>query len=116
MIKRILDHLRKRERSLARLARLRTRRSLCKAPLEIRPSGVRRRREKGDVSARDVCPRLHEALGVYLPHGPGASWSSGRREPALRAQLARSAGRSGPCRGRPKKEVRIPKRKRAYGK
>ena len=42
-------------------------------------------------------------VDVHLTQGPCASWSSGRREPALGARLARSAGRTGPCRRRPKR-------------
>ena len=62
------------------------------------------------MSARDVCPSLHEALDVHLIHGPCPSWPSGRRQPALGAPLGRSSGRRGPCRGRPEKEVPIDER------
>jgi hypothetical protein len=43
--------------------------------------------KRGEVSARDVCPCLHQAPDVQLTHGPSTSRSSGRAKPrwALRS-------------------------------
>jgi hypothetical protein len=48
---------------------------------------------KGEVSARNVCPSLHEGLGGSPLPRACASWSSGRRHPASRTEARRSAGR-----------------------
>ena len=107
LIDRILDHLRKARQDPSPASALVA--ASGHPRLRSAPRAAVRPRGKADVSARDPCPSLHEALGAHLTHGRGASWpSQPPSSPRHEAQPGCPDVRRGPWRARPEKEVPIP--------